>query len=97
MKRKKKWVVESKIKRINWKVIPLKDFTDKALWTRLDEERLASDNLIVELEARFGCKASRTKSELSQDQLQGSVNKFRQFKFLDPKVAQNLSVVLGIS
>ena len=55
MKRKKKWVVESKIKRINWKVIPLKDFTDKALWTRLDEERLASDTLIVELEARTSC------------------------------------------
>ena len=100
MKRKKKWAVEGKLKRTNWKVVQVKDVTERAIWSRLDEERLASPDLIVKLEARFGSKASVDKLDDSRDQQgqpgrQGSGRRFKDLKFLDSKVAQNLSVVLG--
>ena len=92
LKRKKKWVVEGQIKRTNWKMIPLKDLTEKAVWARLDEERLASEDLVVELQNRFG---SKTNLKLENTQDQGKGKKIKELKFLDAKSAQNLSVVQG--
>ena len=92
LKRKKKWVVEGQIKRTNWKMIPLQDLTERAVWARLDEERLATENLITELQNRFGSKTS-LKVENPQDQ--GKGKKIKELKFLDAKSAQNLSLVQG--
>ena len=74
-------------------MIPLKDLTEKAVWARLDEERLASEDLVVELQNRFG---SKTNLKLENTQDQGKGKKIKELKFLDQKSAQNLSVVQGI-
>ena len=73
-------------------MIPLKDLTEKAVWARLDEERLATQTLIVELQNRFG---SKTSLKLENPPDLGKGKKIKELKFLDAKAAQNLSVVQG--
>jgi hypothetical protein len=58
MKRKKKWTVEGQIKRTNWKAVPLNRLTEKAFWTNVDEEELASQSLIKEIQNKFSSKPS---------------------------------------
>jgi len=93
LKRKKKWIVEGAIKRTNWKAIPLTSLTEKAFWVQVDEERLASQNLIDDLQNRFCSKPSTKFVETSSDPNSGK--KSKELKVLDAKSAQNLSVVLG--
>jgi len=93
IKKKKKWQVEGSIKRTNWKPIPVNNLTEKALWVKVDEERLASQNLIEELQARFSSKPSTKIVEACPNP--GSAKKTRELKVLDSKAAQNLSLVLG--
>merc|ERR1719458_1458964 len=62
MKRKKKWAVEGQIKRTNWKQVPVGKLTEKAFWTGVDEERLASQSLIEDLQNRFSSKPPGKKS-----------------------------------
>merc|ERR1719477_135974 len=56
MKRKKKWTVEGQIKRTNWKAVPLTKLTEKAFWTNVDEEQLASQSLIEEIQNKFSSR-----------------------------------------
>ena len=97
IKRKRKWAVAGQLKRTNWKVIPVTRLTERAFWAGLDEERLASTQLIAGLQDRFGSKPSLLKqvSSSSSDQ-QGAGRKCRELRFLDPKAAQNLSLILGL-
>jgi len=94
MKKKKKWTVEGQIKRTNWKAIPITSLTENAFWIKVDEERLANQNLIEDLQNRFCSKPSSTK--LNGGTLtSNSGKKSKELKVLDAKAAQNLSVVLG--
>ncbi|XP_023337546.1 protein diaphanous isoform X3 [Eurytemora carolleeae] len=94
MKRKKKWAVEGQIKRTNWKAVPVNKLTENAFWTKVDEERLASQSLIENLQDRF---SSKPPSKLSVDEGKPTATKkkTKELKVLDAKAAQNLSVVLG--
>jgi len=96
IKRKRKWAVAGQLKRTNWKVIPVTRLTERAFWAGLDEERLASTQLIAGLQDRFGSKPSLLKqvSSSASDQ-QGAGRRCRELRFLDPKAAQNLSLILG--
>merc|ERR1719450_2099139 len=93
IKKKKKWPVEGSIKRTNWKSIPVNNLTEKAFWVKVDEERLVSQNLIEELQARFSSKSSTKVVEACLNP--GSAKKTKELKVLDSKAAQNLSLVLG--
>merc|ERR1719153_1325123 len=96
MKRKKKWSVEGQIKRTNWKAVPASKLTEKAFWTGVDEERLASQALIEDLQNRFSSKPPAKKSVDEASNTAGAgKKKTKDLKVLDAKAAQNLSVVLG--
>ena len=96
MKRKKKWAVEGQIKRTNWKQVPVGKLTEKAFWTGVDEERLASQSLIEDLQSRFSSKPPGKKSsEDSGSNTGNGKKKTKELKVLDAKAAQNLSVILG--
>jgi len=96
MKRKKKWAVEGQIKRTNWKQVPVGKLTEKAFWTGVDEERLASQSLIEDLQNRFSSKPPGKKtSEDSGSNTGTGKKKTKELKVLDGKAAQNLSVILG--
>ena len=97
MKRKKKWNVENQTKRTNWKSVPAAKLTKEAFWTKVDEERLASESLINNLINKFGTKPASKQNENSDNGVQNGVNKkkTKELKVLDPKAAQNLSILLG--
>ena len=97
MKRKKKWHVENQTKRTNWKSVPAAKLTKEAFWTKVDEERLASESLINNLINKFGTKPASKQNENSDNGVQNGVNKkkTKELKVLDPKAAQNLSILLG--
>jgi len=95
MKRKKKWVVEGQIKRTNWKAVPVNKLTEKAFWTNVDEEKLADQALIEDLQNRFSSKPPAKKSVDDQASQNTGKKKTKELKVLDAKAAQNLSVVLG--
>jgi len=95
MKRKKKWTVEGQIKRTNWKAVPLNKLTEKAFWTQVDEEQLASQSLIDELQNKFSSKPPAKKSVDDSSSNSTGKKKTKELKVLDAKAAQNLSVVLG--
>merc|ERR1719427_2397648 len=89
MKKKKKWTVEGQIKRTNWKAIPITSLTENAFWIKVDEERLANQSLIEDLQNRFCSKPSSTK--LNGGTLtSNSGKKTKELKVLDAKAAQNL-------
>ena len=67
--------------------------SEKAFWVQVDEERLANQNLIEDLQTRFCSKPSAKLSEASSNPNSGK--KSKELKVLDAKSAQNLSVVLG--
>jgi len=94
MKRKKKWSVEGQIKRTNWKAVPVTKLTEKAFWTKVDEESLVSQTLIEDLQSKF---SSRPPKKSVEENSSGgpSKKKTKELKVLDGKAAQNLSVILG--
>jgi len=95
MKRKKKWAVEGQIKRTNWKQIPVAKLTENAFWTKVDEERLASQSLIENLQDRFSSKPP-VRKQTDDNKQQHTKKKTKELKVLDAKAAQNLSLVLGV-
>ena len=95
MKRKKKWSVEAPIKRTNWKAVPATKLTEKSFWTGVDEEKLASQSLIEDLQSKFSSRPPGKKSVDENSAGGGSRKKTKELKVLDAKAAQNLSVILG--
>ena len=99
MKRKQQWKLDAPTKRTNWKVVPTQKLTKEAFWTQVDEERLFSKSLMEKIQTKFGSKPA---PKPSQDEQQGSKidggqskKKTKELKVLDPKAAQNLSILLG--
>ena len=99
MKRKKKWELDAPTKRTNWKVVPANKLTKEAFWTQVDEERLFSKSLIEKVQSKFGTKPAPKQSideqQTSKPDGAGSKKRNKELKVLDPKAAQNLSILLG--
>ena len=101
MKRKKKWDVEAPTKRTNWKVVPAQKLTKDAFWTHVDEEKLASKSLIEKITSKFGTKPGpkNATSNVGDSKVDGAngggMKKSKSLKVLDPKAAQNLSILLA--
>ena len=66
---------------------------ENAFWTKVDEERLANQSLIEDLQKRFCTKPSTKLNDATLKSNSGK--KSKELKVLDAKAAQNLSVVLG--
>ncbi|XP_059080530.1 protein diaphanous-like isoform X3 [Tigriopus californicus] len=97
MKRKKKWHVENQTKRTNWKAIPATQLTENAFWTKVDEEKLASESLIENLMNKFSTKPVPKQLEMNMESNGTGTGKkkTKELKVLDHKAAQNLSILLG--
>merc|ERR1719481_2181948 len=94
MTNKKKWSVGGQMKRTNWKSVPLTKLTEKAFWTKVDEEALVSQSLIEDLQSKFSSRPPKRSVEENSTGGQ-SKKKAKELKVLDGKAAQNLSVILG--
>ncbi|XP_014259782.1 protein diaphanous [Cimex lectularius] len=93
LKPKKVWKVEG-IKRANWKTILPQKLSEKSFWVKVQEEKLASSDILDGLAARFSSKPKTKKTEDVIDK-SGTLKKVKSLRVLDSKAAQNLSILLG--
>ena len=87
--------MEKNIKKTNWKQIPVARLTEKAFWTKVDEEQLVSQTLIEDLQNKFSSRPPGKKSVDENSAGGPAKKKTKELKVLDGKAAQNLSVILG--
>ncbi|CAH0712919.1 unnamed protein product, partial [Brenthis ino] len=95
LKPKKKWEVEGPLKRANWKTIVPQKMSEKAFWVKVQEDKLASPDILSGLALRFSSKPmAKKKNEDTLDKVH-TLKKAKDLKVLDSKAAQNLSILLG--
>ncbi|XP_073989603.1 diaphanous related formin 1 isoform X2 [Rhodnius prolixus] len=93
LKPKKIWKVDG-IKRANWKTILPQKLNEKSFWVKVQEEKLASPDILEGLAAKFSSKPASKKSEDFVEKT-GTLKKIKSLRVLDSKAAQNLSILLG--
>ncbi|XP_070165092.1 protein diaphanous isoform X2 [Polyergus mexicanus] len=94
LKPKKKWEVDGPLKRANWKAILPHRLTEKSFWTKVQEDRLASPEILDGLAQKFASKPSGKKMDDVVDK-SATTKKVKDLKVLDSKVAQNICILLG--
>ncbi|CAG4949456.1 unnamed protein product [Parnassius apollo] len=94
LKPKKKWEVEGPLKRANWKTIGPQKMSEKAFWVKVQEDKLASPDILSGLAQKFSSKPVTKKNEDAVDKVY-TLKKVKDLKVLDSKAAQNLSILLG--
>nr|XP_034173007.1 protein diaphanous isoform X3 [Osmia lignaria] len=94
MKPKKKWEVEAPLKRANWKAILPHKLTEKSFWTKVQEDRLASPEILDGLVQKFASKPTGKKIDDVVDK-SASSKKVKDLKVLDGKAAQNILILLS--
>ncbi|KAJ8707669.1 hypothetical protein PYW07_011346 [Mythimna separata] len=94
LKPKRKWEVEGPLKRANWKTIVPQKMSEKAFWVTVQEDKLASPDILSGLAQKFSSKPVAKKNEDAVDKVH-TLKKVKDLKVLDSKAAQNLSILLG--
>ncbi|XP_060808881.1 protein diaphanous isoform X2 [Amyelois transitella] len=94
LKPKKRWEVEGPLKRANWKTIVPQKMSEKAFWVKVQEDKLASPDILSGLAMKFSSKPVAKKNEDSVDKVP-TLKKVKDLKVLDSKAAQSLSILLG--
>ncbi|KAK0082986.1 hypothetical protein PV325_009545 [Microctonus aethiopoides] len=94
LKPKKKWQVDAPLKRANWKAILPHKLNEKSFWVKVQEDKLASPEILNGLVQKF---SSRSSSKKMDDVVDKSVptKKVKDLKVLDGKAAQNILILLG--
>ncbi|KAF5284211.1 hypothetical protein FQR65_LT00211 [Abscondita terminalis] len=80
-----------------WEIIPQK-MSEKSFWVKVQEEKLASPDILKGLSERFSSKAPTRKTEddvIDKGFSLGSMKKVKELKVLDGKAAQNISILIG--
>ncbi|KAK2576918.1 hypothetical protein KPH14_005539 [Odynerus spinipes] len=94
LKPKKKWEVEGRLKRPNWKAISPHQLTEEVFWAKVQEERLAGPEILDGLAQKFASKPSGKRFDDVVDK-SATMKKVKDLKVLDSKAAQNISILLG--
>ncbi|XP_051163052.1 protein diaphanous isoform X7 [Leptopilina boulardi] len=94
MKPKKKWEVDGPLKRANWKAILPHKISEKSFWVKVQEDKLASPEILSGLAQRFSSKPSGKKIDDVVDK-STPAKKIKDLKVLDSKAAQNILILLS--
>lgn len=104
LKPKKTYTVDGPMKRMNWKAIVPSRMSEKSFWVRCEEQRLASDDILAELNTKFSSKPPKKKDANAAnngdavDRPAGANAKKSdriELRVLDAKSAQNLLILIG--
>lgn len=81
LKPKRKWEVEGGValKRANWKTIVPQKMSEKSFWVKIQEENLASPDILTGLAQRFSSKPAMKKSEDSVDRFANNLSISNQY------------------
>lgn len=71
--------------------------SEKAFWVQVQEEQLASAEILDGLAKKFSSKPAKKLEDLSENGTAhtGTLKKVKELKVLDGKAAQNISILLG--
>lgn len=94
LKPKKKWDVDGPLKRANWKTIIPNKMSEKAFWVNVQEDKLASPDILNGLQQKFASKPVAKRNEDAVDKVH-TLKKVKDLKILDSKSAQNIAILLG--
>ncbi|XP_021701663.1 protein diaphanous [Aedes aegypti] len=94
LKPKKKWDTEGPMKRANWKAIIPQKLSEHSFWVKVQEDKLADDEILSGLAMKFSSKPMKQADKDSVDRPPSS-KKNVDLRVLDGKAAQNLSILLG--
>ncbi|XP_074101211.1 diaphanous related formin 1 isoform X4 [Cotesia typhae] len=94
LKPKKKWEVDGPLKRANWKAILPQKMTEKSFWIKVQEDKLASPEILNGLAQKFSSKPASKKIDDVVDK-SAPAKKIKDFKVLDGKSAQNICILLS--
>ncbi|VDP72220.1 unnamed protein product, partial [Schistosoma curassoni] len=103
MKPKKKYTLDVPMKKANWEKIKPNMLDKNSVWVQLHEDELEYGDLLKNLSAQFSTKPAKvmvsdstSDGAASAGNLQGiQSRKTKKLRYLDDKVAQNLSILLG--
>ncbi|ELU08897.1 hypothetical protein CAPTEDRAFT_225699 [Capitella teleta] len=94
MKSKKKYNPEMQMKRANWNKINVKNLAKDSFWVNVDETKFENPVIFNGLIENFSSKAPK-KILSSENSEKKPAKKGKELRVLDPKSAQNLSILLG--
>ena len=81
------------MKRMNWVKIQPNNLSDKTFWGKVNEEQYESQDLFSDLKKTFGTVRRGTNVDLAKPKF--TPKPVKELKVLDPKSAQNISILLG--
>ncbi|XP_004386895.1 protein diaphanous homolog 3 isoform X1 [Trichechus manatus latirostris] len=95
LKPKKEFKPETSMRRLNWLKIRPQEMTENCFWIKVNENKYENVDLLCKLENTFCCQQKERREEEGFEEKKAIKKKIKELKFLDSKVAQNLSIFLS--
>ncbi|XP_006837658.1 PREDICTED: protein diaphanous homolog 3-like isoform X2 [Chrysochloris asiatica] len=95
LKPKKEFKPEISMRRLNWLKIRPQEMTENCFWIKVNENKYENEDLLYKLENTFCCQQKERREEDGFEEKKANKKKIKELKFLDSKVAQNLSIFLS--
>lgn len=95
LKPKKEFKPEISMRRLNWLKIGPNEMSENCFWIKVNETKYENRDLLCKLENTFCCQEKEKRNTNDFDEKKVIKKKMKELKFLDPKIAQNLSIFLS--
>ncbi|XP_041587104.1 protein diaphanous homolog 3 isoform X2 [Vulpes lagopus] len=95
LKPKKEFKPETSMRRLNWLKIRPHEMTESCFWIKANENKYENVDLLCKLENTFCCQQKERREEEDFEEKKAIKKKIKELKFLDSKIAQNLSIFLS--
>ncbi|XP_060047409.1 protein diaphanous homolog 3 [Erinaceus europaeus] len=95
LKPKKEFKPETIMRRLNWLKIRPHEMSENCFWVQANENKYENVDLLCKLENIFCCQKKEKREEEDPEEKKALKKKIKELKFLDSKIAQNLSIFLS--
>ncbi|XP_015341503.2 protein diaphanous homolog 3 isoform X1 [Marmota marmota marmota] len=95
LKPKKEFKPETSMRRLNWLKIRPHEMTENCFWIKVNENKYENMDLLYKLENTFCCQQKEKRDVEDFEEKKAIKKKIKELKFLDSKIAQNLSIFLS--
>ncbi|EDL35745.1 diaphanous homolog 3 (Drosophila), isoform CRA_b, partial [Mus musculus] len=95
LKPKKEFKPEISMRRLNWLKIGPNEMSENCFWIKVNENKYENRDLLCKLENTFCCQEKEKRNTNDFDEKKVIKKRMKELKFLDPKIAQNLSIFLS--
>ncbi|XP_040610898.1 protein diaphanous homolog 3 isoform X2 [Mesocricetus auratus] len=95
LKPKKEFKPEISMRRLNWSKIGPNEMSENCFWVKVNENKYENTDLLCKLENTFCCQQKVKMNTNDFEEKKVIKKRIKELKFLDPKIAQNLSIFLS--